>query len=327
MGPPPDVSPGEASYNTRLPRHPRFSHPMHNPTASMFLRLALFAAALLLLPPLSLLLADYEWPRAAMISGDVLLPLLFAVLAAAVLALLLDAHTFRRTGSSLLRKQRAYLLWCAASGALSALLLAWLNLFVSSWISPVLSLAEMVWLAAALGAILLPAVLIARLWLAGFAGLSRRLARMPALPVPAAEQSAAILLLFAIIGLLSGAVWPTTMFWLLWLAPLLLLVALQLLWHESTVFSGVKQGDWSRILLGSLAGILVCTLALAVYRLTGGALFIRHALLLRALAMACYGLLCLQLGDIIAERWRGKTMMQVFQSKKPFPVSVVTKKD
>lgn len=290
-------------------------------------RLALFAAALLLLPPLALLLAEHDWPEARMVVGHITRPLLLSCLMLAAVSLVLDALTYLRAGSSLLRKQRGYVLWCAVSGAFSAMLLAWLNLFATSWVSPALSNAEMLWLSALLGAILLPAVLITRLWLAGFAGLARSLARLPTLPVAGAEQSAALLLLAAAIGLLGGAVWPAKIFWLLWLSPLLLLAALQLLWHESTVFSGLKQGDWSRVLLGAASGIVTVALALAAYRLYGGVLYIRHATPFIVLAFAAYGLLCLQLADIVAEHWRGKSLTQVYQSRKPFPVSVVSKKD
>ncbi|HEU0187266.1 MAG TPA: hypothetical protein VFR06_05165 [Gallionellaceae bacterium] len=295
--------------------------------ASPLFRLALFAAALLLLPALALLLAEQDWPEARMIVGHTTRPLLLSCLLLAVLGVVLDALTALRTGSSLLRKQRSYLLWCAVAGAGSAMLLAWLNLFVTSWISPAISTTEMLLLSALAGAIMLPAVLIVRLWLAGFDGLSRSCSRLPALPVAEAELSAALLLLAALIGLLGGAVWPERMYWLLWPSPLLLLAALQLLWHESTVFSGLKQGDWSRVLLGAASGILVAAFALAAYRLYGGALYIRHATPFVTLAFAAYGLLCLQLGDLVAEHWRGKSMMQVFQSKKPFPISVVSRKD
>jgi hypothetical protein len=117
------------------------------------------------------------------------------------------------------------------------------------------------------------------------------------------------------------------MSWLFWLSPLLLLAALQLLWHESTVFAGLKQGDWSRVVLGAVAGILVAAFALAAYRLYGGKLYLTHSVAFVTLAFAAYGLFCLQLADIVAEHWRGKSLTQIYQSKKPFPVSVVSKKD
>ncbi len=290
-------------------------------------RLAIFSAALLLLPALALLLAGAEWPQTHIMTGTVVLPLLCSILLLLVFSLVLDTHTLRRSGSSLLRKQRGYLLWNAAAGAITMVLLAYLNLYAGSWINPVFSLGQMLMLAALFGAVLLPAVLITRLWLAGFGGVARGLSRWPALPAVAAEQGAALLLLFALIGLLGGAVWPSKLFWLMWLSPLLLLVALQLLWHESTVFSGLKQGDWSRVMLGGCAAMLAGGLSYAAYKLAGGALYLNVPPAFVPLALFAFGLLCVQLADVLAEHWRGKSLSQIYQQKKPFPIQIVTKKD
>lgn len=115
--------------------------------------------------------------------------------------------------------------------------------------------------------------------------------------------------------------WPTQLAWLWWSSLLLLLIALQTLWHESTVFSGITQGDWSRVLLGGAAGMLTCTASLAVFRLADGAIFFTLPI---PCLLAMFGLLCLQLGDVVAENWRGKTRGEVFK-KKPFPIPIVTK--
>ena len=45
------------------------------------------------------------------------------------------------------------------------------------------------------------------------------------------------------------------------------------------------------------------------------------------LGYVIFGLLCLQLGDVIAENWRGKKRTELFQQKKKFPIPVVVKKD
>jgi hypothetical protein len=41
---------------------------------------------------------------------------------------------------------------------------------------------------------------------------------------------------------------------------------------------------------------------------------------------ALFGLLCLQLGDVIAENWRGKSRTAMYSQKKKFPIPVVVKK-
>ncbi len=240
--------------------------------------------------------------------------------------ILLDTLTFRRTGHSLLRSQRSYLLWSSAAGAVTCLLLAYLNLFVGSWFTSANSEAAALLLAALCGTALLPAVLITRLWLAGLPGLVRLSTRRFILPALPAEAAALLLLLAALSGLIGGTIWISQLGWLLWLSPLLLLVSLQLLWHESTVFSGLTQGDWSRVLLGAISGIVVGGIALATYRYSGGAIYLAADKWQLIVGLAMFGLLCLQVGDVVAENWRGKKRADVFK-KKPFPIPIVTKKD
>lgn len=289
-------------------------------------RLAAFTVALLFLPPLGLSLAGLEWNAATPIPGALLLPALVGMLAVGIFSLLLDSLTFRRAGHSLLRSQRTYLAWSAVAGALLCTLLAYLNLFAAAWFTPAASATQSLLLAALCGALLLPAVLIARLWLAGIPGLVKLGTRRFALPLLSPETSAMTLLTAALGGLLCGPIWPDMLGWLFWLSPLLLLAALQLLWRESTLFSGLTQGDWSRVLLGASAGIAVGGIALAGYRLSGGAIEIGANAWQLTASLAVFGLLSLQLGDVVAEHWRGKPRSEVFK-RKPFPIPVVSKKD
>lgn len=294
----------------------------------MKIRLALFSLTLLLLPALSAWLSGQGLPEHTAIAGNALLPTLIAGLVVSIATLLLDAHTHHRSSSSLLHTQRLYAAWLSAMGAGLGAMLAYLNFYAESWITSAGTPAQSLLLAALLGALLLPGVLVTRLWLAGFPGLLRSLTRAPALPKLGFEPAASLLLLAALCGLLGGAAWPAQLFWLLWLSPLLLLAALQLLWHESTILSGLNQGDWSRVLLASLSGVLTVGLALAAYMLAGGAVYFSLPLppLSITLGLALFGLLCLQLGDIVAESWRGKKRSEIFK-RKSFPIPVVVKKD
>ena len=127
-------------------------------------------------------------------------------------------------------------------------------------------------------------------------------------------------------GLLGGAAWPE-LFWVMWLAPLLLLTVLQLMWQESTIFSGLKNGDWGRVICAALSGIMVANLAVMAYQVNGGILVINLHPLLAQPGYALFGLLCLQLGDVIAENWRGKQRGEMFRQKKKFPIPVVVRKN
>jgi len=173
---------------------------------------------------------------------------------------------------------------------------------------------------------MIPAVLSTRALLGTFPGLLKGLARGKPFPAPGAETLTYFLAPVAALGLLGGAVWPAQLFWLLWISPLLLLVALQLLWYESTIFSGLKSGDWGRVVCAALAGIIVGNMAAIGYQSGGGNLTINLPdPLVAQLGYVVFGLLCMQLGDIVAENWRGKKRSNLSQPKKKFPIPVVVK--
>ncbi|GAB4122153.1 MAG: hypothetical protein Fur0040_02600 [Sideroxydans sp.] len=290
-------------------------------------RLALFVAMLLLLPPLGAWLSDPAAPfnpSLPSITPDaaswITLPLLAALLAGA------NTWLTRRQGHNLLRLQTRYYLTLTLFGAVLGGLLLWLNRFAVSWDTPGARDALTLLGDSLLFALLLPTVLIVRALLASFPLLLHRSARGPALPAPPQQLASSLLLLAALGGLLAGPTWPQALFWLLWLSPLLLLMALQQLWHEDTIFAGLAQGDWSRPLLAALAGLVVCNLALASFRLAGGNLIwqLPHDAFAQWL-YASYGLLCLQLGDVVAAAWRGKTRADLFRQK-TFPIPVVSRK-
>jgi hypothetical protein len=60
--------------------------------------------------------------------------------------------------------------------------------------------------------------------------------------------------------------------------------------------------------------------------LSGGAIELDANAWQLTYSLAVFGLLCLQLGDVVAEHWRGKSRSEVFK-RKPFPIPVVSKKD
>ncbi len=231
------------------------------------------------------------------------------------------------TGSNPLRLQGNYFLAMAAVSAALGWLLAYLNLFSASWAIEQGHPAVQLLLYTPLFALLAPAVLSTRALLGSFPGLLKRLAHGIPLPSHDGEMLAFSLVFIAVLGLLGGAAWPAGLSGLLWVAPLLLLVALQQLWHEDTIFSGLKSGDWGRVICAALAGVITCNLAVITYQTNGGGLEINLPNpLLEQLGFAVFGLLCLQLGDVVAVNWRGKKRNAQFQQKKKFPIPVIVKK-
>ena len=292
-------------------------------------RLGIFVSALLLLPLAGLLLSGHEWDELVGNMPPATGSALAMLVTLAVLlgyALLINLFVKIRTGNNPFIRQRNYFLSVSAASALLGWLLAYLNLFAASWSSGQGNSAMQLLLCTMLFALLAPAVLTTRALIGSFTGLLKRLARGISLPLPGSESTAFGLLSLVALGLLGGAAWPAQLFWLLWAAPLLLLVALQLLWRESTVFSGLESGDWGRVVCAALSGMAVGNLAVISHQTAGGSLTINltHPLLAQ-LGYALFGLLCLQLGDIIAEYWRGKQRPGLSQKRKKFPIPVVVK--
>ncbi|GAB4115870.1 MAG: hypothetical protein Fur0026_02290 [Sideroxydans sp.] len=290
----------------------------------MLKRLALFVCSLLLLPLLARWLAD-ALPEWTTFPPMPLAPLALTLVAAILLLWLADTWQARNGGHSLLRLQRAYFLALAVASAFLGWLLAWLNLFAESWLVPNSHDFTSGLLQTLLFALLAPLVLLLRTAFVAQAGLLKWLAGLPALQWVTRHTAAHTLLTLALLGLTVGSVWPASGFWLLWLAPLALLVALQLLWHESTVFDGVIQGDWGRVIGAAVSGLLVGNLLTFAFTFGGGTLIVQLPNAgFAQLGYALLGLLCLQLSDVVAEFWRGKQRGELFP-RKTFPIPVVKK--
>ena len=294
----------------------------------MKIRLSLFVSALLLFPFVGLLLSGGQWGELGTTTGfhASITPLIATLVSLLALLWLVNARLASRSGNApLLTLQRNYFAAMALAGSVLGWLLLYLNHYVSTW----LSLAEFDFVSSLLLTLifsaLVPAVLLTRAWLGSFPSLLKRFAHLHTLPSPRNDTATFILIAWVLLLLMSCTAWPTYISGLLWLAPLFLMFALQLLWNESTVLTGIPHGDWGRVVCTALAGIIIGDLALGAFLLAGGELQHMPNLFLTQLGFAVFGLTCLQLGDVIAEQWRGKTRAQVFK-KKSFPIPIVVKK-
>ncbi|TNC97025.1 MAG: hypothetical protein FD121_997 [Gallionellaceae bacterium] len=290
-------------------------------------RLALFVSALLLLPFAGLLLSGGDWSELDT-TTDLHAnssPLIVVILTLLALLWLANRMLAARSGNTPLTVQRNYFSAMALAGSVLGWLLLYLNHYVATW----LSFAEFDLVSAVLltlvFAILTPAVLLTRAWLGSFPSLLKRFAHLHTLPVPRNDTATFVLLAWVLLLLMSCTAWPTYITGMLWFAPLFLLFVLQMLWGESTILAGVPHGDWGRVACTALAGIIIGNLALGAFLLSGGELQHIPGLSFVQLGFALFGLTCLQLGDVIAEAWRGKTRAEVFK-KKSFPIPVVVKK-
>ena len=295
------------------------------------IRLGIFVVSLVLLPLIGLWLSSSEWSTLTVDqpSPEVNIP---ATLLTSVMLLgyiFLANHLVKLyTGNNPLSAQRKFNLAVAVASAVLGWLLAYLNHYVINWIPVSGNLVLQALLYTPLFALLAPAILSTRALFGVFGELLKSLSNLVVIPSPNEEKTAFTLVAFSALGLLGGAALPEFLTALLWLAPLLLLVALQLLWGESTIFSGIKWGDWGRVVCAAFAGIIVCNITLITYQSNGGSVLVNSpSPFYMQFGFVIFGLLCLQLGYVIAENWRGKTRTGHFKQKKKFPIPVVVKKN
>jgi hypothetical protein len=171
-----------------------------------------------------------------------------------------NALCFRQSGGCPLLDTPVFFLALFPASAAFWWYFEYLNQFVHSWYYTGVDYGPLAYsIHASLSfSTVLPAVyttrtLIAHLpWLRqGFHGLPplRRLNRIP--------FAAPTVLAAGFAGLVALPVWPDTLFSLLWIAPLLILTALQHMAGQASVFSGLADGDW-RPVLSAAAAALVC---------------------------------------------------------------------
>lgn len=295
-------------------------------------RLGIFIFVLLALPLAGVFLSGSEWSELEMrnLAGDATIvnppATLLTTLMMAGYILLINHLNKLITGNQPFKGQLNYLLWVGAASAGLGWLAVYLNLFVASWATQPGNPIMQALLYTPLFASLAPAVLCTRAFIAALPGVLKHLSSKFTFTPPAADILAYTLITSAALGLTGGVAWPAQLSLLFWLAPLLLLAGLQLLWNESTVFSGLKTGDNGRVICAGLAGLIVGNFALFAYQTNGGLLAI-DSQLLRQSGLLLFGLLCMQLADVVAEHWRGKKRSDLFSKKKKFPIPVVVKKN
>lgn len=170
-----------------------------------------------------------------------------------------NALTWRRTGRSLLTHDPAYFLALFPLSACFWWFFEFLNRFVQNWYY--MGVGELgAWeyfLQATLPfATVLPAVLSTRDLLASYPRLSAGLGDAWRAPWIASRRTGWILLLVASLALAAVGVWPSFLFPALWLAPLAVLSALQVILGEPSILEGPARGDWQAIWQAALAGIV-----------------------------------------------------------------------
>lgn len=233
--------------------------------------------------------------------------------------LLINALTRMRSGHCLLTDQPGYLGILALGGLLLGWLLETLNRFTQSGYFEDLaafSLLQYLLMISTGSALLLPVVMSLRLWLASFPRLLAATGQGPESSLRGDPAMGWTLLALSTLGLIYVAVWPDQLFILALLAPFMILTGFQLVLRERTLFAGLARGDWTRVILPALAGLLYGLLS-AVFNTAGEPRW--HYTLpwlqggeLLGVPVPAYtgflllGLVCMQLAELLAKPLHGR---------------------
>ena len=174
--------------------------------------------------------------------------------------LTVNGWAFRRTGHCLLLdRPRFFLALFPASGAFWWCF-EYLNRFVQNWHyigSQPVTPWEYFLHATVPFSTVLPAVLSSMELLASVSGVTAGLDRLPPLRWPKPQWAGWVLMMLACVGLAGIGFRPQEAFPLVWVAPLLLITAFQLLGGKETIFSRMAVGDATTLWLAAVAA-LVC---------------------------------------------------------------------
>lgn len=172
---------------------------------------------------------------------------------------LVNALTYCRIGRCMLMHRPRYLLSLFPLSAGFWWLFEYLNRFVQNWYylgGGEMTAWEYLLRATLPFATVLPAVLSTAEWLTACPRLSAGLDRFVTLDFSCRSGWGWLMLCGAVAGLLCIGLWPDYLFPLVWVAPLLLITALQLIRNEPTIFNETAHGDWRTLWAVALAALI-----------------------------------------------------------------------
>jgi hypothetical protein len=170
-----------------------------------------------------------------------------------------NALTFRRTGRCMMLYRPFYFASLFPLSAGFWWLFEYLNRYVQNWFyvgGGSMGPWEYVMQATIPFATVLPAVLSTAELLSAYPRLSSGLGDFIKLDLVNQRSFSWALLLIGCGGLFGIGLWPNYLFPLVWVAPLSLITALQGIRGETTIFSGVRHGDWRVLWQAGLAALL-----------------------------------------------------------------------
>lgn len=172
----------------------------------------------------------------------------------------INALRFSRTGQCFLMNQPKLLFKLFLLSAVFWWMFEYLNQFVQNWhyvgMTEAHTLLTFFWTTIAFSTVL-PAVLGTYDYLFSFMRLKTPFENWYAISVVDSLRTGWLMFSLGCFGLLMIGIWPTLLYSLLWVSPLLIMVGIQIIRRVPTILSPLAKGNWSPVVLSALAA-LVC---------------------------------------------------------------------
>jgi hypothetical protein len=171
----------------------------------------------------------------------------------------INALQFSRTGRCMLINQPKFLLKLFVLSAGFWWMFEYLNQFVHNWhyvgIAEAHTVMTVFWMTLAFSTVL-PAVLGTYEYVSSFPQVKTAFANWSNIPMVASPLTGWLLFGVGSLGLLMIGIWPTVLFPLLWISPLLLMVGIKHLRRDATVLTPLATGNWNPVVLSALAALI-----------------------------------------------------------------------
>jgi len=171
----------------------------------------------------------------------------------------INGLTCSRTGSCLLIKHPGFFLALFPASSLFWWFFEYLNRFVQNWYYlgvENFSATQYVIHASICFSTVLPAVQSTMELLASFPRLSNSLKNWRSVSLAKSKAWGWFLLFFSAVALGCISIFPDYLFFMLWVAPCLIITGGQVIYREKTIFQALPAGDWRLIWLPALAALI-----------------------------------------------------------------------
>ncbi|MCI0401088.1 MAG: hypothetical protein L0Y67_04215 [Gammaproteobacteria bacterium] len=172
--------------------------------------------------------------------------------------LLVNALTYSRTSACLITHRPAYLVSLFPTSVVFWWYFEYLNRFAQNWHYIGIEnfgRGEYTLHTSLAFSTVLPAVISTLDWLKSFPQLAGLRNKRPVAIHPS-KQVALLAIMLAFLGLMALAIWPDYLFPLIWIAPSILIMSLQVIEGEHTAFAALAEGDWRPVYLPAIAALL-----------------------------------------------------------------------